>query len=107
MTGLIWLASYPKSGNTWLRLFLDQLETPEEAISINDLRDRGQAFRRALIDDGIGVDSAFLSQKEVEDLLPAYLRHAAEHGLLGTWQKTHGAYFRNRRARARPSSTRP
>ena len=23
--GIVWLASYPKSGNTWLRMFLYQL----------------------------------------------------------------------------------
>ncbi len=25
MAGIIWLASYPKSGNTWLRAFLHNL----------------------------------------------------------------------------------
>lgn len=30
MGGLVWLASYPKSGNTWLRAFLAALLAPEE-----------------------------------------------------------------------------
>lgn len=36
--GILWLASYPKSGNTWVRIFLENLfrNSPEPA-SINDL----------------------------------------------------------------------
>lgn len=36
--GIIWLASYPKSGNTWLRAFLaNYMRDPEEALPINEL----------------------------------------------------------------------
>ncbi len=38
MPGIIWLASYPKSGNTWLRAFLaNYLSNAREAVAINDL----------------------------------------------------------------------
>ena len=38
MNGITWLASYPKSGNTWLRIFVTNLERDEETrASINDL----------------------------------------------------------------------
>lgn len=38
MGQLLWLASYPKSGNTWLRLFLlTLLRDPKEPLSINDV----------------------------------------------------------------------
>ena len=33
---IIWLSSYPKSGNTWVRLFLDNLLTPNKNFNIND-----------------------------------------------------------------------
>jgi len=33
---IIWLASYPKSGNTWVRLFLDNLLSPNKDFNIND-----------------------------------------------------------------------
>jgi hypothetical protein len=37
---LVWLASYPKSGNTWLRVFLHNfLLQPETPHSINALTD--------------------------------------------------------------------
>ena len=38
MTGIIWLASYPKSGNTWLRAFLaNYLENGDQPVMINAL----------------------------------------------------------------------
>ena len=38
MPGIIWLASYPKSGNTWLRAFLANfMRNPDKPIPINDL----------------------------------------------------------------------
>ena len=33
---IIWLASYPKSGNTWVRLFLDNLFSKTDAFNINN-----------------------------------------------------------------------
>ena len=33
---IIWLASYPKSGNTWVRLFLDNLFSNSENFNINN-----------------------------------------------------------------------
>ena len=33
---IIWLSSYPKSGNTWVRLFLDNLLSPNKDFNIND-----------------------------------------------------------------------
>lgn len=36
--GILWLASYPKSGNTWLRAFLaNYMTNPREPLSINEL----------------------------------------------------------------------
>ena len=38
MGALIWLASYPKSGNTWLRAFLyNLLRNPPKPAPINEL----------------------------------------------------------------------
>ena len=33
---IIWLASYPKSGNTWVRLFLDNLLYMNNEFNINN-----------------------------------------------------------------------
>ncbi len=38
MPGVIWLASYPKSGNTWLRAFLaNYFRNPDKPLPINEL----------------------------------------------------------------------
>ena len=38
MKSLLWLASYPKSGNTWLRAFLSNyIWDPAEPVPVNDL----------------------------------------------------------------------
>ena len=38
MGGIIWLASYPKSGNTWLRAFLHNLlRNPDRPMHVNEL----------------------------------------------------------------------
>lgn len=38
MGKLIWIASYPKSGNTWVRIFLNTiLINPEQPLSINEI----------------------------------------------------------------------
>ena len=40
MSKIIWLASYPKSGNTWMRAFLHNLfRDPDEAYDINKITD--------------------------------------------------------------------
>ena len=35
---IIWLASYPKSGNTWVRAFLSLLISKTDDLNINDLK---------------------------------------------------------------------
>jgi len=38
MKSIVWLASYPKSGNTWLRVFLaNYILNPDKPVSINDV----------------------------------------------------------------------
>ena len=35
---IIWLASYPKSGNTWVRLFLNTLFYTNNKLDINNIK---------------------------------------------------------------------
>ena len=42
MTRTIWLASYPKSGNTWFRMLVANLSAKDgKPVDINDLPERG------------------------------------------------------------------
>ncbi len=79
--GIIWLASYPKSGNTWARLFLAALRGEDEV----DLeRMKGTFFiasSRAMIERHIDLNLADLTCEEAAALRPlAYRAMAAMPG---------------------------
>lgn len=66
-----WLASYPKSGNTWFRLFLNQLLGPEKQLNINDLPMLSSiASARDGFDAGLGVNSSDMLPAEIDSLRP-------------------------------------
>ncbi|HEX3429378.1 MAG TPA: sulfotransferase domain-containing protein [Rhizomicrobium sp.] len=75
------IASYPKSGNTWMRVVLEKLRRGgEQPVSINDLDIRYQGgSRRAAFDSWAPVNAADLTFDEIEGFLPdVYRRLAAE-----------------------------
>ena len=44
---IIWLASYPKSGNTWVRLFIESLlHTKDNKLDINNTKIRQFPLRK-------------------------------------------------------------
>lgn len=59
----IWLASYPKSGNTWTRLFLSAL-LKEKDPDLNDLGTDGIISARHVIDTTLGMNSADLPEND-------------------------------------------
>ncbi len=63
--GIVWLASYPKSGNTWLRAVLtNYLREDDEPASINALA--GKRYNdRDLFDEFVGINSSDLTDAEV------------------------------------------
>lgn len=68
----IWLASYPKSGNTWFRMLLANLMSPDgKPADINDLPLRGGiASAREPFDYLTLIDSGLLTHDEVDALRP-------------------------------------
>ncbi|AJI57879.1 sulfotransferase domain protein [Francisella philomiragia] len=67
----IWLASYPKSGNTWFRIFLtNYLNNSNEPASINNLERTPIASARSYFDRCYGFDSADLYLDEIDALRP-------------------------------------
>ena len=53
---IVWLASYPKSGNTWFRAFLTALFNPgNPEVDINNLYQSTIASSRQLFDEMTGV----------------------------------------------------
>lgn len=73
MSGAVWLASYPKSGNTWTRLALLSLQSDGAAIGLSDLSSfGGMATARRLFDGLLEVDSSNLTHAEIDDLRPDF-----------------------------------
>ncbi|MDH0895944.1 MULTISPECIES: sulfotransferase domain-containing protein [unclassified Pseudomonas] len=92
MAGIYWLASYPKSGNTWLRAFLcNLLADGDEPADINALHTGGIASSRAWLDEALGIDSADLTAEEIEALRPAAYRWQRHLGKVA-YLKIHDAY---------------
>ena len=93
--GIIWLASYPKSGNTWFRLFLQALLTPEAAELDPDRVKFEIASSRAIIDDYSCIDSSDLSHDETDALRPgSYEQMLRESPTPRLFLKVHDAYQR-------------
>jgi hypothetical protein len=92
MGGIYWLASYPKSGNTWFRTFLRNLrEEGDEPVDINDLSTGSIASARGWLDQVLGFDTAELDLDEVDRLRPEVYRWALRDKELG-YHKIHDAY---------------
>ena len=63
---IVWLASYPKSGNTWLRAVLtNYLRDDGEPVSINALAGGPLASDRETFSEIVGLDSSDLTPEEI------------------------------------------
>ncbi|MEN9576607.1 MAG: hypothetical protein RL514_4462 [Verrucomicrobiota bacterium] len=90
--GLWWLASYPKSGNTWTRAFLaNLLSGSEQPVDINALETGAIASSRPWVEDALGFDISELNHDEVDALRPAAYRWVAAHTATD-YHKIHDAY---------------
>jgi aryl sulfotransferase len=95
MTSIVWLASYPKSGNTWFRIFLtNYLRDATEPASINDLDDAPNASARAPLDWTLGYECSDLNHEEAERLRPDFYLHVARRSHGPLFFKVHDAYTR-------------
>lgn len=71
MTRTVWLASYPKSGNTWFRMLVANLSATDAPADINDPPERGGiSSARAVFDFFTLIDSGLLTFDEIDALRP-------------------------------------
>jgi aryl sulfotransferase len=72
VTRRIWLASYPKSGNTWLRMLIANLAAKDDQpVGINDaFGSSGIASARGPFDRLLLIDSGLLTHDEADCLRP-------------------------------------
>lgn len=90
---IIWLASYPKSGNTWFRAFITALFNDGD-IDINGLKTDGIFSSRKLFNESTYLDSTLLYDSEIKALQSDIFTHLArkaeqEHLFI----KIHDAYI--------------
>jgi aryl sulfotransferase len=96
VTKPVWLASYPKSGNTWFRLLAANLSATAEPVDINDMGERGGiASARGDFEFHTMLDSGLLSHDETDALRPRiYEAMAADDETDGVrLVKAHDAYL--------------
>lgn len=93
MKRIVWLASYPKSGNTWFRVFLTNLlKNGEDPANINDLERTPIASSRDLFDRSIGVEASDLDEQEADCLRPRLYEQLAKETLDPLYMKVHDAF---------------
>lgn len=92
MTGLHLLASYMKSGNTWVRALLTALDDDNGAVDINGL-EGWAAADRAFFDETLEVDTSDLLPGEQHRLRPQAHRIATPPRARGFPIKVHDAWL--------------
>src|SRR5689334_10264667 len=105
VTRTVWLASYPKSGNTWLRTLIANLASSDDKpVNINELPSVGMASDRHDFDYTQLIDSGLLTHDEIDNLRPSAFaalagnteESAASEAAPGvTFFKVHEAYMLN------------
>lgn len=90
---IYWLASYPKSGNTWTRAFIANLtHETAEAVDINALHTGAIASGREWVEAALDFDIDELSHDEIDALRPTAYRWLSERLDAPGHHKIHDAY---------------
>ena len=94
MKNIIWLASYPKSGNTWFRIFLSNLlDDKEDPADINKITStHGIASARHIFDEITGIEASDLSHDEADLLRPGLYNIMSDEAKDSLFIKVHDAY---------------
>ncbi|NNM83228.1 MAG: hypothetical protein HKL98_11590 [Burkholderiales bacterium] len=90
---IVWLASFLKSGNTWLRLLLANLCSDEECpVSINAITlQQDDIVNRFSFEEQALLDSSLLLQHEIDELIPAIVEGIAARASSDIYIKIHDA----------------
>lgn len=93
MMRTVWLASYPKSGNTWFRMLVANLSAKDgKPVDINDLPERGGiASARGPFDHLLLIESGLLTHDEIDALRPRVYEELAHGAQDDEYEKTEEA----------------
>lgn len=93
---LVWLASYPKSGNTWTRILLANFLDPDRAAASDRIELSGSiSSNRPRFDNLSGLPSSDLTDDEIDCLRPDSYRALAQSARDLLFVKVHDAYHPN------------
>jgi hypothetical protein len=93
MNNIVWLASYPKSGNTWFRAFLANLKQDgDKPADINQLNNTRIASAREIFDEAVGIETSVLTFDEVDHLRPEVYQYLSDGAKETRFMKIHDAY---------------
>lgn len=98
---VVWLASWPKSGNTWLRAllanFLSESDMPVHLEELSSVMPGGHAASRQIFDAMAGIPSSHCTDDEAELWRPTVYRLCAEDAARADvrflYYKTHDAFI--------------
>lgn len=92
--GLVWLSSYPKSGNTWFRIVLaNLLNQTSDSINLNQLNIGVNMAARSLINQLLGFNSTLFDHDELSKLRPLlYQWYGHPENNFHRYLKIHDAY---------------
>jgi len=93
MKNIVWLASYPKSGNTWFRAFLaNLLHEKQDPADINQLGGGPIFSSRRVFDNTLGIQSSDLLADEIDQLRPEVYKQLSKNATDTLFIKAHDAY---------------
>jgi len=98
---IVWLVSYPKSGNTWFRVFLRNLfSDSNQPVNKNELYDTPISSKKKLIDRYLVIHSSELTNEEINNLRPEVYEKISEELEELSYYKTHDAWTLNSKGKS-------
>jgi len=99
MKNIVWLVSYPKSGNTWFRMFLaNYLKNAAAPVSLKEIESTPLASSAVDFEEVMGLNPFELTADDVDFYRPDFYRilsEEAENTGEVIYKKTHDAYTLN------------
>ena len=95
LKNIVWLASYPKSGNTWFRAFLSALLSQTSEVNINSLNPNYHFIDSELFEQLSDLNASELYPDEVDVLKPQVFNEVALSTQEKVFVKVHEKYHYN------------
>ena len=92
MKNIIWLTSYPKSGNTWFRIIITNLLGEKEETDLNALEFTPISSSRHIVSNCAGIDTGYLTHDENDLLRHDSNNWFAKNAEKIIFRKCHDAY---------------